>query len=156
MTHVCEFPTDVRLRELGTLVEVFDLHDPDNGYDILDEIVLPAPNQRQSRLTSARAHGSYGTGARLNDDGLLVISVGVFGSSWGQCTTRVLAMIDALRSLDRFYVETELSGVITRWYSDAPVDVNPEPVDIFARANNMQRYELRFLVQPNPTVTIGA
>ena len=155
MTHVCQFPTDVRIREVGSLDEVFDLHDPDNGYDILDEIAMPAPNMRQARLKSARANGSYGVGARLADDGSLIIQVGIFGSSWGQCTTRAIALIDALRSVDTYYVETELSGVITRWFSDAPADVNPEPITITDRAANMQRYELRFLVQPNPTVTIG-
>lgn len=155
MSHTCDFPTDVRLLEVGTLDVLVDLHDPDNGFDITDEIVLPNPNQRQGRLKSARAHGSYGVGARLDDDGLLVIRVGVFGSSWGQCTTRVLAMVAGLRSADRFYVETELDGVTTRWFCDAPVDVNPEPIEIVDRAANMQRYELRFLVQPNPTVVIA-
>jgi hypothetical protein len=156
MTHVCDFPTDVRLLEVGTLSVLLDLHDPDNGFDITDEIVQPDPNQRQARLKSARAHGSYGVGARLDDDGLLVIRVGVFGSTWGQCTTRVLAMLEGLRAADRFYVETALSGVTTRYFCDAPVDVNPEPIEIVDRAANMQRYELRFTVQPRPTVTIGA
>ena len=65
-------------------------------------------------------------------------------------------MYAAIDSADEFYVETVLSGVTTRWFCDAPVDVIPEPIDAAARMQSSLEYELRFLVQPNPTVTIGA
>ena len=152
MTHVHDLPTEVRLRAVGTLASIVEFHNPDNGVDIGGKLLPPTGrNQRQSRLKSARAHGSYKTGARLFDDAEFVLPLLVFGSSWAQCTTRFLALIDAVQSVDAFYLETVLSGVTTRWYCDAPVDFDEVVSD---RKNNRQRYDLTFLVQPNPTVTI--
>jgi hypothetical protein len=152
MTHVHDLPTEVRLLEVGTLAVIVDFHDPENGVDVGGKLRKPVLNQRQARIKSARAHGSYGIGARLDDDGEFVIPVLVFGSSWGQTEQRFLDLIDAVRSADRFYIETVLSGVTTRWYCDAPVDFEEVVTD---RKNNRQRYDLVFLVQPNPSVSIA-
>jgi hypothetical protein len=156
MTHGHEFPTSVRLLEVGTLDVVVEFHDPDNGVLIGDEIVLPAPNRRQARLKSARAHGSFGVGARLFDDGILVVPITIQGATWAQVQTRYVALYEALISADEFFVEVTLSGATTRWYCDAPVDVFPAPINAAARVINGLDYELRFTVQPRPTVTIGA
>lgn len=154
MTHVHDLPTSVRLLAVGTLAEIVDFHDPDNGIDIGGKLLPPVGrNQRQSRLKSARAHGSFSTGARLFDDAEFVLPLLVFGSTWGQCSQRFLDLIDAVQSVEAFYLETVLSGVTTRWYCDAPVSF--DEVTSY-RKNNRQRYDLTFLVQPNPTVTIGA
>ena len=153
MSHVHDLPTEVRLRAIGTLASIVEFHDPDNGVDVGGKLRKPVGNQRQARLKSARAHGSYGVGARLNDDLTLTVPVLIFGSSWAVTEQRFLDLIDAVRSADRFYVETVLSGVTTRWYCDAPVDFDEVETD---RKNRRQRYDLTFLVQPNPTVTIGA
>lgn len=152
--HTHTFPTSVRLLEVGTLAVIVELHDPANGLLIADEVVTPQPNKRQARVKSARAHGSYGIGVRLREDGTLVVPITIEGATWGQQQARQKALYDELDALDVFYVETTLSGVTTRWYSDAPVDILPEPIDATARMHNELAYELRFLVQPNPTVTI--
>lgn len=153
MSHVHDLPTSVRLLQVGSLTEIVDFHDPDNGVDVGGKLRKPVGNQRQARLKSARAHGSYGVGARLNDDLSFTVPVLIFGASWGETEQRFLDLIDAVRSFDRFYIETVLSGVTTRWFCDAPVDFEEVVTD---RKNNRQRYDLTFLVQPNPTVTIGA
>ena len=153
MTHTHDLPTAVRLRAVGTLAEIVSFHDPDNGVDIGGKLLPPmSRNQRQARLKSARAHGSYATGARLFDDAEFVVPLLVFGSSWGQCTQRFLDVVTAVQSAERFYVETVMSGVTTRWYCDAPVDFDEVASD---RKNNRQRYDLTFTVQPRPTVTIA-
>lgn len=152
MTHVCDFPTEVRLLEVGTLAVIVDFHDPDNGVDVGGKLGKPVLGQRQARLKSARASGSYPVGARLDDDGQFVIPVLVFGDSWAQSEARFVALHDAVRSHSRFYIETVLSGVTTRWYCDAPVDFDEVVAD---RKNHRQRYDLVFLVQPNPTVSIA-
>jgi hypothetical protein len=155
MTHVCEWPTAVRLLNVDTEAELYDFHDPDNGVDVAGEIILPPPNKRQRRRKYARVGGSFGIGARLPDDGTLIVPIVISGATWGQKETRYLAMYAAIDSLDELYVETELSGVKTRWYTDAPVDVLPAPVTPTARARNRLEYELRFLVQPDPDITIA-
>lgn len=151
MSHVHDLPTEVRLRAVGTLASIVEFHDPDNGVDVAGKLRKPVGNQRQARIKSARAHGSYGIGARLDDDLTFTIPVLVFGSSWGQTEQRFLDLIDAVRSADKFYVETVLSGVTTRYYCDAPVDFAEVETD---RKNNRQRYDLTFLVQPSPYVSI--
>jgi len=153
MSHTHDLPTAVRLRAVGTLAEIVSFHDPDNGVDIGGKLLPPVGNQRQGRLKSARVHGSFAVGARLGDDAEFTVPLLVFGASWGQCSQRFLDVLDAIRSVDEFYLETVLSGVTTRWFCDAPVDFDEVVSD---RKNNRQRYDLTFLVQPNPTVTIGA
>ena len=155
MTHTHSFPTSVRLLEYGTLTVVAELHDPVNGVLVGAEIEPPQPNKRQARIKSARSGGSYGVGSRLPDDGTIVVPITIEGASWAEQQSRQKALYDALDGLDRFYVEVVLSGVTTRWFSDAPVDVFPDPIDAAARMNNELGYELRFLVQPNPSVTIA-
>jgi hypothetical protein len=114
-------------------------------------IQAPAPaRKRQNRRKYARVGGSFPSGARLPDDGVLTVPVLILGDSWPQVTTRLLDMLEAI-DLDEFYIETELSGVRTRWYCDAPVEFDEVTSD---RKNNRQTYELRFLVQPNPSVTL--
>lgn len=151
MSHVCEYPTAVRLLEVGTLTQIVDFHDPDNGVDVAGKIGRPLPNQRQGRLKSARVHGSFPVGARLDDDGVLSLPVLVFGSSWPETEQRFVDLLDSIHAHDEFYIETELSGVTTRWLCDAPVDFDDIVHD---RKNNRQTYRLTFLVQPNPTVVI--
>lgn len=155
MTHTHEFATSVRLLAIGTLAEIVELHDPDNGVLIGDEIVPPAPNRRQRRLKWARTHGSFPIGTPLFDDGTLIVPISVQGTTWAQQQTRYAAVYEALTSADEFYVETVLSGVTTRYYCDAPVDVFPSPITGPARVLRELDYELRFLVQPRPVVVIA-
>jgi hypothetical protein len=155
MIHSHDFPTSISLLEFGTLAVLVELHDPTNGVLIGTAVTRPRPNQRQARIKSARAHGSYGVGVRLDDDGTLIVPITIAGDTWAQQQTRQGAVYEALRSADRFYVEEVLSGVTTRWYCDAPVDIFPDPIDAPARINNELGYELHFLVQPNPSVTIA-
>ena len=156
MTHAHEFPTSVRLLDIDGTTELIDLHDPDAGYLIGDEIVLPPPNKRRGRIKSARSGGSYRSGARVPDDGTLIVPISVTGATWPAKETHYQALYAVLDALDEFFVEVVLSGVTTRWYSDDAVDVFPSPITGESRVLNSQDYELRFLVQPSPTVTIGA
>lgn len=151
MSHVCDYPTAVKLRQVNTLNLIVDLHDPDNGFDIGGKLQPPVTNQRQGRRKSARVRGSYAVGPRIDDDATYVVPVLLLGDSWPEVEQRFIDLYDALRANDIFYLETELSGVRKRWLSDAPVDIEPVAMD---RKNNRQRYDLVFLVQPNPTVTI--
>lgn len=155
MTHSHDFPTSVRLLEAGTLAVLADLHDAAGGILIGAEITRPLPNKLQGRIKGARAGGSYRVGARRSDDGTYVLPITISGSTWAEQQTRERALYEALDALDVFYVEEVLSGVTYRWWSDAPVDVFPDPITAAARINNELDYELRFLVQPNPTVTIA-
>lgn len=155
-THTHVFPTSVRLIDIDGTTELIDFHDEAAGLLIGDEIVLPPPNKRRGRLKSARASGSYRVGPRVPDDGVLIVPVSVFGATWAAYETNYEAMFAVLDALDEFYVEVVLSGVTRRWYSDDAVDVYPSPVNGDARILNSLDYELRFLVQPSPAVTIGA
>lgn len=152
MSHECMFPTDVRLLEVDSLDVLVDFHDPDNGVDVAGKLLPPVTNQRQARLKSARVHGSYPVGPRLNDDAEFVVPVLVMGDSWGECSQRFLDLITAIRAADEFVLETALSGVTTRWFCDAPVEFEEVVHD---RGNNRQRYDLVFTVQPSPTVVIA-
>ena len=154
--HVCDFPTQIRLAQVGSLTTILDLHDPESGLDIAAEVVEPNPTVRQGRLKVARAIGSFPVGARLPDDGTLIVLVNVFGATYAAQATNYQAMFAALTANDEFIVETVLSGVTTRWFCDAPVDILGQPITSETRVLNSREYELRFLVQPNPTVTIGA
>jgi hypothetical protein len=155
-THSHAFATSVRLLDIDGTTELIDFHDPDAGYLIGDEIVLPAPNKRRGRIKSSRTGGSYRVGPRVPDDGVLIVPISVLGATWPAKETAYQALYDVLDALDEFYVEVILSGVTTRWYSDDAVDVFPEPITGGSRVINSQDYELRFLVQPSPVVTIGA
>lgn len=155
MTHSHDFPTSLRLLAVGTLAVILELHDPTNGVLIGDEVTRPQPNQRQARIRSARAHGSYPIGARLDEDGTYVAPITISGSTWAQQQARQKSVYEALRSADVFYLEEVLSGVTTRWYCDAPVDIFADPITGAARVANQLDYELHFLVQPNPTVTFA-
>jgi hypothetical protein len=156
MTHPHELPTSVRLLDIDGTTELIDFHDEAAGLLIGDEIILPPPNKRRGRIKSARSGGSYRVGARVPDDGVLIVPISVLGDTWPAKETNYQAMYAVLDALDEFYVEVVLSGVETRWYSDDAVDVFPAPVTGETRVLNEQDYELRFTVQPSPVVTIGA
>lgn len=155
-SHACDFPTEIRLAQVGSLTTIIDLHDPEAGLDIAAEVVEPLPTVRQGRLKVARARGSFPVGARLPDDGTLVVPVNVFGATYAAQATAYQTMYAALMAHDAFIIETALSGVVTRWFCDAPVDIVSQPITSETRVLNSREYELRFLVQPNPAVTIGA
>ena len=80
---MADFPTSIRILDVDSLATVFDFHDPDDGYEIGAEVTLPLPNKRQGRLKVARAIGSFPVGARLPDDGTLVVPVVISGRHVG-------------------------------------------------------------------------
>ena len=71
---MADFPTSHPhpLAHVDSLATMFDFHDPDVGYEIGAEVIVPQPNKRQGRLKVARAIGSFPVGARLPDDGTLL------------------------------------------------------------------------------------
>jgi hypothetical protein len=146
--------TAVRILDIDDPETVIaSLHDPDQGSRVRDEIIVPTRTKRQRRRKYARVGGSFGVGATVPDDGTVIVPMRFFGPEWTDANTAA-AILDDIVDLDEFYLEVELSGVTTRWYCDAPVDILPEPIGKTSRVMRWLDQDLRFLVQPNPTVTI--
>jgi hypothetical protein len=150
----CDIPTSLSLLAPDTLAAYVELQDDVNGLSLVDALDIPNEEPRQGRRKSSRVRGSYSLGPAIDDDGSYVARLVVEGGSWSECKSRFVSVRTSLRSRSEFYLQEELDGVRTRWYSDAPVSILPAPVTTADRMGFRQEYELRFLVQPNPSVTI--
>ena len=148
-------PTAFRLRDTDeALTPYLDLVNPAQGSQVLSPLEVPVDAERELREKGAGYTGSVGIGQTIPDDGNLGVTWRVRSTSWAQTTLWVEAMRTLLRSKRRFYVEYELSGVITRHYCDSPVRIAEIPITNSNRILNRRVFDLQFLVQPSPTVVV--
>ena len=134
----------------GTTV-VGDLNDEDLGLSVLFPLSRPDDEAQWERYSSPRAHGDFTSGAPRDAAGDLVASVQVEGSSWEQINTRWATARGWMRAEWFFFLELEEDGVVTRWSCDRP-SVTP---GIHDPAMRVMVHQVRFHVQPNPTITTG-
>ena len=113
----------------------------------------PEDNYREVRATADRIPGSSLI-ASVPDDGFLVVMVRVKGATWADCTARWEAARVAYRAEDRFFIETVIEGVTKRWIAERP-SVTPAAIESASLISKRLTYQLRFRVQPNPTVSIA-
>lgn len=149
---ICDFDVHVRiLSSDGATVRV-DLDDHANGLSVQSGVSLPEMQERQGRATSPYAHGSAPTSLPVDDDGILRVVVRVEGASWAQCAQRWAVVRAAWKAEPAFVVETVIEGVVTRWRAER-AGVVPGEVSSSSLITKWQTYALRFLVQPNPTIS---
>lgn len=144
--------TDVAVRIVSLdESDTFELRNPAGGL-FVESLTLPEEATREVRITAPRVDGSFLI-ATADEDGFVGVGMRVEGSSWAQCTSRWQAVRTAYRADDEFYLETEIEGVTTRYFAERPA-VSPAGLDGSTVATLRQWYQLRFRVQPNPSVTI--
>lgn len=149
-------PTAVRILDVDSPATlVVALEDPANGLTVLGPMEVPEDGQRQGRRKSSRVRGSYAVGGpAIDDDGELGFTLKVQRETWPLTCQKWIDTRAALRSRSRYLVEVELSGVRTRWLCDAPARFPELPITNSSRVLNRRVFDMRFLVQPNPSVTI--
>ena len=152
MTTTCDFDVAVRIIAANGSTVRTDLNNPPNGLSVLS-VQEPEDAVRSIRMTSPRVDGSFRV-AEADGDGFLVVVLDVDGSTWGQVETRWQSVRAAYRAESDFYIETEIEGVTKRWRTERP-DVTPAGTESASLVMKRQTYTLRFLVQPNPAVTIA-
>jgi hypothetical protein len=130
----------------------FELRDLAAGL-VVESIQPPEENMRETVVVQDGVDGSYPT-SEADDAGILVVFCRVQGDSWAQVTTRWQAARTAYRAEREFYVETVVHGVTTRYRARRP-NVTGGPLTGEAIAECVQTYQLRFPVQPNPTISIA-
>lgn len=148
----CMFDLAVRVIAADGTTERIDFNDHDAGLAVINH-QEPEENVRDIRASAARVDGSYRV-AEADDDGFLNLFVRVSGSTWGECTARWETARAAYRAESFYFLEIEEEGVTKRWRTERP-DVVPSGIDSMALANKRQTYQLRFRVQPNPTVSVA-
>ena len=143
---------DVSVRILSSAgVELIDLNDRAIGLKV-ESVQELEESYREVRSTAPRVPGSS-LHASVLDDGYLVVFVHVKGTSWAQCTARWEAVRAAYRAEPQFLLETEVEGVTKRWQAERP-NVADAGIDSSRLVVKSQTYQLRFRVQPDPTVSI--
>lgn len=149
----CDFDVALRVVAADGVTVRGDLHDDANGLHLMSPVILPQDDARRERYSSPRSHGDFVSGPPLDEPGELVVTVDVSGASWGQVETRWQAVRGWLRAEWDFFVEYEAEGVVTRWRTERPNISVPEHTPGDLKAKRLT-YQLRFVCQPNPTVTI--
>lgn len=139
----------------GTTV-VRDFHDHAGGVDVLSPITYPRFDPRRARTEWMHAEGDVAYGVVTRGTGVLVLNILVEAETWAGVETTWEAIEADLFAEPDYFVEVELEGVTRRYRTDIPsfgeaTDVTPQDVKGTALA-----YQLRFIVQPNPTTTIEA
>lgn len=152
MSDECDFDLAVRIIGADGVTILADLNDHDAGLSVMRPFTYPEENLRETRDTAPRVDGSFPQAVAF-DDSFLLVRCRVRGSSWVQVETRWETVRAAYLTDPVFYLETELAGVTRRWRAERP-NVTPEDIDAFALRNLWLTYQLRFRVQPNPTVTV--
>ena len=129
-----------------------DLESPSQGLELVT-VQEPEETYREVEATADRVPGSSLI-ASVEDVGTLVVTVRAFGPTWAACAGNWETARAAYKAEAVFFVETGIEGVTKRWEARRPVVVPAEigSGDIAAR---WQTYQLRFRVQPNPTVSIA-
>lgn len=148
---ICERHVSVRVVSKTDDSVTADLGDHDNGLWITSH-QEPEVTDREDRSTSPRVPGSS-LNSSVEDDGFFLALGFVDGDTWAQCQSRWEALKSGCRAERRFWLELEIEGVTKRWDAERP-EVTPGAVDASAIFNGRQTYQLRFRVQPNPTVSI--
>lgn len=129
-----------------------DLNDHTLGLDLLWPIGYPQENQRREHAAWARVVGSVPYGPPVDDADELTLTVLVEGASWAEVNSRWATVRGWLRAEWDFSIEVEEEGVTRRWYTERP------DITLADSSYALPRlvYSLRFVVQPNPSVTITA
>lgn len=159
MTDTCDITVHLRIVASDGVTVVGDLNDQANGLSLLWPLGRPNHEPEWDRYGSPRAIGDLTNGAPRPTAGDLVAQVLVEGSTWAETNTRWNAVAAPLYSPSpgwlnlewHYFVELEEAGVTTRWRTDVP-SVTPGESDSIA---NFMVHEVRFHVQPNPSVDIA-
>ena len=144
-----EFDYALRIIAADGVTEVFDFHNHDQGLSVVSR-EEPGDETTKSRVEADHVDGDYDVQER-DAAGDYVVVVRVQGDSWAECNERWQAARTAYRSAARYYLETEIEGVKTRYSTGRPDSVQPGQPDLL---NCRQTYAIRWHVQPNPTITI--
>lgn len=133
---------------------VVTLRDRPNGL-IVESFEDPSEEDAAPRYKSPRARGGFRQGPSRDDEGEAVVVLRVEGSSWGQVATRWEAVRTAVRLHDDFKLQVEVDGVVTTWHAERRSIRRLTPVtgEYIEAAHRV--FELRFICQPNPTITIA-
>jgi hypothetical protein len=152
VTDFCDFSVAARIiASDGTTVRG-NLNDHTLGLSVRRGIGWPEENQRREHAAWARVVGSVPYGPPVDDADELTLSVLVEGSTWPEVNSRWQTVRGWLRAEWDFSIEIEEEGVAWRWLTERP-NVLLTSSDL---KNNRLVYTLRFVVQPNPSVTITA
>lgn len=148
----CDFEVSVRIIAADGTTEVFDFNDRVGGFTV-ETVQIPDEESEKTRVTADLVDGEY-TVRERDAAGDLVLLVRVEGSSWAEVTSRWQAARAAYRAEPRFYLEVEIEGVTTLYRTERPDNVQGGSLESVNLVRRRQTYQLRFRVQPNPTVTI--
>jgi hypothetical protein len=150
----CDFDIALRIVAADGSTVRGDLNDQANWLILLSPVIVPQDETRRVRYKSPRSHGDFTSGPPLDEPGELVVTVDVEGSTWAQVETRWDAVRDYLRLEWDFFVEYEAEGVTRRWRTERPNITVPAQTPSDIKALRLT-YQLRFICQPNPVVTIA-
>lgn len=159
MTVACDFDVHLRIIASDGVTVLGDLNDESVGLSLQRPIGKPEGDVIWDRYTSPRSRGDFTSGAPRPAAGDLVIVAQAKGATWAEVNQRwltVAAPAEAatpgwINAESHYFVELEEDGVVTRWHTDRP-PVTPVTYD---RINNRLLHQVRFHVQPNPSVSIA-
>lgn len=147
---VCEFDIGVRIVAADGVTVLFDFNDHTLGMSVVSRQEL-SDDVSVTRVEADHVDGDYDV-EEHDAAGDYVALVRVQGDTWPQVTTRWLAARAAYRTTGYYFLEVEVEGVITRFRTRRPDSVQPGEPDLL---NRRQTYQIRWHVQPNPTITIA-
>jgi hypothetical protein len=144
----CDFSVHLRIIGSDGATVRGDLNDQAAGLALRRGIQKPGGELLWERYTSPRSVGDFTIGAPRPAADDLIVRCLVWGSSWVEVNTRWQTALGWLEAELHFFVELEEDGVVTRWRTDRP-PVSPVSYD---RLNRQMVHEVRFHVQPNPSI----
>jgi hypothetical protein len=116
-------------------------------------VVAPVANDatRKLRADSPFVEGDA-TYAEI-DDATDVTAVVVFeGATWADVEAALESARTAWRAEPTYYLDVVRQGVTRRYRTERPDDVTPDKPDLL---NNRWVHQIRWHVQPNPSVTVA-
>ena len=152
ISATCQFDTSLRIIAADGTTVRGDLHDHDNGRH-LAPIVMPQGDIEWATYTSPRPHGDFTSGAPTDAPGELIATVTVEAASWPAVEASWEVVRGWVRAEWHFYIEHEVEGVVTRWRTRRP-NIGIPSRSAVDYQNRRLTYQLRFVCQPNPTVTV--
>lgn len=150
----CDFNLSLRVVAADGTTVRGDLNDQANGLTLMAPLVLPQDEVSRARYRSPRAKGDFTSGPPLDDPSELVATVEVTGATWAQVETRWDTVRGWVKAEWDFFIEYEVEGVTTRWRTERPNIAVAEQTSSDYRSLALT-YQLRFITQPNPVVTIA-